>query len=32
VRGLIDYQLTPFDEGLARTLAWYRARWEAAAP
>jgi UDP-glucose 4-epimerase len=31
VRGLIDYQLTPFDEGLKRTLDWYRARWEEAA-
>lgn len=30
VRGLIDYQLTPFDEGLERTLNWYRARWERA--
>jgi UDP-glucose 4-epimerase len=28
VRGLIDYQLTPFEEGLKRTLDWYRARWE----
>jgi UDP-glucose 4-epimerase len=27
VRTFIDYQLTPFDEGLARTLDWYRARW-----
>jgi UDP-glucose 4-epimerase len=26
----IDYQLTPFDEGLKLTLDWYRARWEAA--
>ena len=31
VRALIDYQLTPFDEGLKRTLAWYRARWGAPA-
>jgi UDP-glucose 4-epimerase len=30
VRSLIDYQLTPFEEGLKRTLDWYRARWEAA--
>jgi UDP-glucose 4-epimerase len=27
VRSLIDYQLTPFDEGLKRTLDWYRLRW-----
>ncbi len=26
VKSLIDYQLTPFDEGLAATLDWYRAR------
>ncbi len=25
IRALIDYQLTPFDSGLARTLDWYRA-------
>lgn len=25
VKSLIDYQLTPFDVGLAETLAWYRA-------
>lgn len=31
VRSLIDYQLTPFEEGLKRTLDWYRARWGAAA-
>ena len=31
VRTFIDYQLTPFDEGLARTLDWYRARWGAPA-
>jgi UDP-glucose 4-epimerase len=31
VCGLIDYQLTPFDEGLRRTLDWYRARWHGAA-
>jgi UDP-glucose 4-epimerase len=31
VRGLIDYQLTPFEEGLRRTLDWYRARWRAVA-
>jgi UDP-glucose 4-epimerase len=24
LRGLIDFQLTPFDEGLRETLAWYR--------
>jgi UDP-glucose 4-epimerase len=28
VRSLIDYQLTPFEDGLKRTLDWYRARWE----
>lgn len=28
VRSLIDFQLTPFDEGLATTLDWYRSRWE----
>ena len=27
IRGLIDYQLTPFEEGLKRTLDWYRAAW-----
>jgi UDP-glucose 4-epimerase len=26
VKSLIDYQLTPFDTGLAATLDWYRAR------
>ncbi len=31
VRDLIDYQLTPFDDGLKRTLDWYRTRWGAAA-
>ncbi|MEA3053668.1 MAG: UDP-glucose 4-epimerase [Sphingomonadales bacterium] len=31
VSGLIDYQLTPFDEGLKRTLDWYRARWDSPA-
>ena len=25
-KGLIDYSLTPFDDGLARTLEWYRQR------
>ena len=29
VKGLIDYQLTPFEEGLTRTLDWYRLRWGA---
>ncbi|MBU5613372.1 NAD-dependent epimerase/dehydratase family protein [Geomonas azotofigens] len=24
VRGMIDYRLTPFDQGLSETLAWYR--------
>lgn len=24
IRGLIDYRLTPFDQGLAETIAWYR--------
>lgn len=24
IRGLIDYRLTPFDQGLAATIAWYR--------
>lgn len=28
VRTMIDYQLTPFDEGLALTLGWYRAQLE----
>jgi UDP-glucose 4-epimerase len=31
VRTFIDYQLTPFDEGLERTLDWYRSRWGGAA-
>lgn len=31
IRGFIDYQLTAFDEGLRRTLDWYRARWREAA-
>jgi UDP-glucose 4-epimerase len=26
VKSLIDYQLTPFDKGLAETLEWYRTR------
>lgn len=30
VRRLIDFQLTPFPEGLATTLDWYRSRWEGA--
>ena len=25
-KSLIDYSLTPFDDGLARTLEWYRDR------
>lgn len=32
VRSYIDYQLTPFEEGLKRTLEWYEARWEGSAP
>lgn len=31
VKSLIDYQLTPFDEGLDLTLGWYRARLKGAA-
>lgn len=29
IRGLIDYQLTSFDDGLRMTLDWYRALWSA---
>lgn len=28
IRSLINYQLTPFDRGLALTLEWYRARFD----
>ncbi len=29
LRGLIDFRLTPFGEGLAKTLEWYRNRFQA---